>query len=141
MKDTTDLKQFTDIRNDHFKKKNVNVRDRNESLLTLFPNTFHLEMNKVSIAKDPPPLPHPEGFAFPYETNGVARYWKLLQNWLHKSVCCRDTLASLCIMQHLYTNNTLKAGLMKQEYQWYALMFGAITDFSTRHRNRMLLAI
>ena len=70
MKDTTDLKQFKDIRNDHFKKKNVKVRDRNEAFLKLFPNKFHLDMNKVGIAKDPPPLPHPEGLAFPYETKG-----------------------------------------------------------------------
>ena len=70
MKDTTDLKQFKDIRNDHFKKKNVKVRDRNEAFLKLFRNKFHLDMNKVGIAKDPPPLPHPEGLAFPYETKG-----------------------------------------------------------------------
>ena len=30
----------------------------------------HFESNTISIATDPPPLPHPEGLALPYETKG-----------------------------------------------------------------------
>ena len=55
MKDTTDLKQFKDIRNDHFKKKNVKVRDRNEAFLKLFPKlhlSFGFEVGIIGFKKN-----------------------------------------------------------------------------------------
>ena len=56
------------LRNQNLAK--TKLANRDEAFIKLFPEKFKLEFDKVSIVTDHPPLPHPDGLSFPYETQG-----------------------------------------------------------------------